>query len=158
GGSGACGGVSQTDSGVCWTEFSRATTNSGFGVSTDTDVVEADSVSYAVCRSVSSSELSSNLAVSKATSRSHVRLKSSEALRNSASPFPIERASVGSLRGPKKISAITRIKSNSVLPSESRISAKNTARFHLPEKLQTLKSHRSGNTGKSRTFVGDAKL
>ncbi len=62
-------------------------------------------------------------ALSRATSLSHVRLKSSEALRNSARLLPIVRLSCGSLRGPKNIRAITRMKRSSVLPSESSISA-----------------------------------
>src|SRR5215470_6738087 len=75
-------------------------------------------------------EFSASRVLSSATSRSHVRLKSSEALRNSAMLFPIDLASCGSLRGPKKIRATTRMNSNSVLPSESSISANNF--FCLP--------------------------
>src|SRR6185436_59139 len=59
---------------------------------------------------------------SRLTSRSQVRLKSSEARRNSARFLPSERLIWGSLRGPKNTSAITKMKTNSVLPNESRIS------------------------------------
>jgi len=62
---------------------------------------------------------------SRLTSRSQVRLNSSEARRNSARFLPNERLICGSLRGPKKTSAIIRIKTNSVLPSDSRISKTN---------------------------------
>lgn len=58
---------------------------------------------------------------SKATSCAHVRLKSSEARRNSVRLLPTVRLSCGSFRGPKKISAATSITSNSLFPSESRI-------------------------------------
>src|ERR1700730_1699879 len=79
-------------------------------------------------------KLSSVRTLSRSTSLSHVRLKSSEALRNSARLLPIDRASVGNLRGPKNMRAITKMKSSSVLPNESRISA-NTTKVHLPENL-----------------------
>src|ERR1700730_19286540 len=79
-------------------------------------------------------KLSSVRTLSRSTSLSHVRLKSSEALRNSARLLHIDRASVGNLRGPKNMRAITKMKSSSVLPNESRISA-NTTKVHLPENL-----------------------
>lgn len=62
---------------------------------------------------------------SRLTSRSQVRLKSSEARRNSARFFPSDRLICGSLRGPKNTSAIIRMKTSSVLPSDSRISKNN---------------------------------
>lgn len=69
--------------------FSRATTRSEVPVTGS--ALGAGSYTGVGCDS--SSELSSARVVSKATSRSHVRLKSSEAFRNSARPFPIDLAS-----------------------------------------------------------------
>ena len=66
---------------------------------------------------------------SSLTSRSQVRLKSSEARRNSAMLFPSERLNCGSLRGPKKTRAITKMNSSSVLPSDSRISKTTFRKF-----------------------------
>ena len=68
------------------------------------------------------SVLLSNSEDSKATSRSHVLLKSSDALRNSARFFPSERLNWGNFRGPKNTRAMIKMKSSSVLPRESRIS------------------------------------
>ena len=66
---------------------------------------------------------------SRFTSRSHVRLKSSEARRNSCRLLPIWRLSCGRRRGPKKIRAAARISSSSELPTESRIKRNTTLPF-----------------------------
>lgn len=72
---------------------------------------------------------------SRFASLSQVRLKSSEARRNSAILLPSDRLSWGSLRGPKNTSAITRMKRSSVLPSDSRIRKTTVLRSTLPLKL-----------------------
>jgi len=56
-------------------------------------------------------------------------LKSSDARRNSAMLLPSERLSCGSLRGPKKIRAMAKMNSSSVLPSDSRISKTTFRKF-----------------------------
>ena len=66
---------------------------------------------------------------SRVTSLSQVRLNSSEARRNSARFLPSERLICGSLRGPKKTSAITKMKTSSVLPSDSRINKTTFAKY-----------------------------
>ena len=86
------GGVSASASEKVCGRFSRATTSSESGVSTVTDTALVAG-SFAGVGCDSSRELSSARVDSKATSRSHVRLKSSEAFRNSARPFPIDLAS-----------------------------------------------------------------
>ena len=147
-----CGGVSAIASEKVCDPVARGTTSSGVGVSTKGSVPAtkgsaAAAGSYTGCGCDSSKELSSARALSKATSRSHVRLKSSDAFRNSARPLPIDLASCGSFRGPKNMSATTRMKSNSVLPRLSRMSAKNTV-VYLPVRLLRCKPRRSGMPGR----------
>ena len=81
------------------------------------------------------------LTSSMLTSRSQVRLKSSDARRNSAMLLPSERLSCGSLRGPKKIRAMAKINSSSVLPSDSRISKTTFRKFlSVASKRRTVRN------------------
>src|SRR5882757_718193 len=57
---------------------------------------------------------------SSATSRSQVRLKSSDALRNSLKLLPNDRLNCGSLRGPNTIRATTKMTISSVVPKNSK--------------------------------------
>jgi len=56
------------------------------------------------------------------------------------------------------MSAITRIKTSSVLPRLSRMSAKNTGRFPFCKIAVAVNLAGSGNAGKSRARLGDSEL
>ena len=140
---GSSGGSSLAAGGVSFVSGSasvvepRATTSSGSAGSIIGSGIPFSSREGCACSGgrIVSSASKSNLAVSIATSRSQVRLKSSEALRNSARPFPMDRANCGNLRGPKNMSAMTRMKSSSALLRDSRIRP-NTVRFYLPRNCE----------------------